>query len=387
MPHPVLKAAEAELGARLDHRGDLALLDGPRRCLLISRAEKTPRPDSPWIRATVEAVRVLLSRGETLVSGAGRTGYDAALWVCAENSGRAIVALAAEPGSCDDLPGILPRRHLLVWLRESPKDTAAAQALRDRLMGELADRAFAIHVRKSGNMAALAARMGERNIPVESFKSAGSPAPPVIALAQFETGTLADRRILPDANGWDYLTHFTREPDGAWPGEERGAYLRWLCAGVPFAPRDAFGALRRILSEKRIRACGRLMPGGAPMVCFTALHPTQTIPLRRWRSGLLRWSFTRYGLAIRKGALQRYAAQAVLYQTREAMQSAPLDARRFMQLQKSGKYEWSAEAEWRAASDVDLSNVPAESLLALVATVHEASDITRCFGVRAVAIE
>src|SRR5437868_320209 len=139
MTHPVLDTAAAALGVPLDYRGDLALLDGPRRCLLISRAEKSPRPDSPWLQATVDAVRESHARGETLVAGTGRIAYDAALWACAERGGRAIVALASAPDISDESQRIVPPKSLLFWPRETPKDSAAAQTLRDRLMGELSD--------------------------------------------------------------------------------------------------------------------------------------------------------------------------------------------------------------------------------------------------------
>jgi hypothetical protein len=383
MSHPVLDSASAALGVALETRGDLSLLDRARRCLLISRAEKSPQPDTPWVRATVEAVHELLARNEILVTGTGRTAYDAALWSCAERGGSAVVAFERAPNS---LPDIAPAKTLFVWPRQTPKDSAEAQLLRDRLMSELSVRAFAIHVRKTGNMAALAERMKLRGAPVEPFKAKDSPAP-AESISIEQPKLTSTRFALPDETDWTYLTHFTREPSGAWPGESQSDYLRWLCSGSPFAPRDSFASLFRILKEKRIRACGRLMPGGVPMVCFTELHPRQTVPLRRWRSGLLRWSFTQYGLALRKEVLLQHAARAVIYSDRKTIEATSPAAQCFMQVKSSGQHDWTIEEEWRIAGDLILVEIPQESMLALVSNVFEAEIVRSNFGVQAAVID
>jgi len=383
MTHPVLNDAAAALGVPLDFRGDPGLLDGSRRCLLISRAEKSPRPDSPWLQATVEAVRESRARGETLVAGSGRIAYDAALWACAERGDRAVVALVSAPDESNESQRIIPPQSLLVWPRETLKNSAASQTLRDKLMGELSDRAFAIHIRKTGNMASLAARFAQRGIEVEAFGATKSPAPPPALLNR---ANVDDITPLPDESGWAFLTHFTREPAGAWPGEAYDDYLRWLCSGGPYAPRDSFAALCRILKEMRLRACGRLMADHAPMVCFTELHPKQTVPLRRWRRGLLRWTFTKYGLAIRKNVLLEMGARPVTYASREVLEAVPANERRFTQIEKTEKYCWSAEAEWRVAGDIDLSTVPMHEMLAVVEFTHEAAYLSETFGVAATVI-
>ena len=183
-----------------------------------------------------------------------------------------------------------------------------------------------------------------------------------------------------------YLTHYTREPEGAWPGEARADYLRWLCGGVPFQRRDAFAALCRILSERLIRGNGRLMPGGAAMSCFTALPPANVLGLRRWRRGLLRWSFTPYAIALRKDAAVRFGCRAVVYADVEQIQNAPAAEREYMQRAVSGEYCWKEEAEWRVRGDVDLSRVDGTDLLALVETPGQAAFISERYSVAAKAI-
>jgi len=182
---------------------------------------------------------------------------------------------------------------------------------------------------------------------------------------------------------WDYLTHFTREPEGAWSGETRASYLDWLSGGAPFAPRDGFAALCRILREKRLRAGGKLLPSSTPMACFSALPPQQAGALRRWRKGLARWTFSHYGLAIRKETLIKLGAQPVRYVSREELRQAPAEERRFLQLAASQEFAWSSEAEWRVRGDINLAGLPASSLLALVTTPAEAQTLTAEFGLKA----
>jgi len=378
MVHPVLAAAEAAVGLQLEYQGELELLNEPRRTLLVSRGERAPTPDTPRLVAALAAVKQLVPRGETLVLGAGRSVYDAALWTCAQANGSAIVALTHSPDSETEWRTFFPARRLLVWPQTHSRSSARHR--RDLLMAWLADRAYRLHVRRAGHMEKLAAVLEQRRCVVEPWplpppaqQPGGDPNNGRLAM----TGALIQSHI-----AWHYLTHFTREPDGAWPGEPRVEYLRWLCSGSPYAPRNAFASLCRILQEKRFRACGRLMPDSTPMVCFTGAPPHAILKLRRWRPGLLRWSFTPYGLVLTKEALARLGAQPVSYVPRAAMSLATPAERRFMQRTHSSGADWAEEDEWRIAGDVDLSAFDPADLLALVTAPDEARTIEDTFGVR-----
>jgi hypothetical protein len=247
-------------------------------------------------------------------------------------------------------------------------------------MGWLADRAYSLHVRHAGHMEKLVRILGQRGCVVEEW-----PLPPTEA--RHPSGRLRSPLALSGIRiqshvAWHYLTHFTREPDGAWPGEPRVEYVRWLCSGSPFVPRDAFGALCHILEEKRLRACGRLIPGAVPMVCFTGAAPHAIMQLRRWRPGLLRWSFTPYGVAISKAALAGRGAKAVHYVSHHAFALATPAEQIFMQRRHSSDEDWSEEDEWRVMGDVDLSSFNPADMLALVAAPHEARKIEETFGLR-----
>lgn len=386
--HPVLEAAASVLQSPLQHSGDLSLLNAPRRVLLVSRAERSPSPTAPWLATTVAATRRLCAAGEILAAGTGRVAYDAALCACADSGGSAVVALlkAPDPGPH---PPWLPQRCLLVWpkspeLRARPSPHALLQ--RDLLAAWLADRGTAIHVRKAGNMATARALLEQRGCPIVRYEPLAVRGP--VAL-NFLTPAEPCRQDAGATADWDYLTHFTRAPDGAWPGEEHIDYLHWLCGGQTSRPRDAFAALCAILTEGRIRACGRLMPGRVPMACFTACRPSEVPALRRWRRGLLRWTFTRCGLAIRRSALEQLGVRPVAYvdgEARAAMRQAAPEVRRFMQRASSGGIDWSAECEWRVPGDVDLSRINRACLLALVEDASQAAHVAAAYGIQALAI-
>ena len=404
MSHIVLKNAEAALNVELDYRGDVSLLHQPRRTLLISRGERNPNPATPWIGATISAVEKLVGDGEVLVTGFGRLAYDLALWVCQKINGHAIVVLEHPPNVEHGLNQYLPTRHLLCWPR-LPQMCRERKSLkkkermlqRDLLMGWISDRAYAIHVRPSGQMAEIARLLQTRRCLVEGSATVqaahGTKRPSEHNVSNFQSVAKdsANRRDAgapgiqwgKSAGNTAYLTHFTREPDGAWPGEDRQDYLKWLCSGVSHAPRDSFAALCRILTEKRVRACGRLIGNSDPMVCLTACSPQEVVSLRRWRSGLMRWSFTSYGVAISKEVLLGLGAKPVLYTTLEIMRATPPGERRFMQLQHSKAGDWSLEEEWRIEGDIDLSLLNPSDMIAVVTTMSEVAFIRNAFGIDA----
>ena len=382
MDHPLLTAAAEALGIRLQARGDAALLDRPRRMLLLSRAEKFPQPDAPWLLDTLTAVQRCHEQHEVLVTGLDRLAYDAARFAAAERD-LPIIVVASQPLADDAELNSLTRRHLVVSPRD-PVPEALAPRQRDRVIAQLCDRAWSIHVRKAGVMSELAEQLRARQVPVEPFATSkppkqalqldNSPAPPE---------SLLDVSALSE---WPYLTHFTRDPDAPWPGEKRADYLRWLCGGAGSPRRDAFATLCRMLDERRIRACGRLIPDRAPMVCFTA-RPAHTVgALRRWRRGLVRWNFTPYGLCLPRAQLIKFGAKPVTYAARDALDDAPAAQRPFMQLDRSADHDWTREEEWRIPGDVALDACDPGALVACVPHPAEARELHARYRLRSIVL-
>jgi hypothetical protein len=186
--------------------------------------------------------------------------------------------------------------------------------------------------------------------------------------------------LQPSASEWDFLTHYTREPDGPWPGEGRAAYLEWLACGPLDGRREAADALRRILSQGRILGSGRLMPSRTPMVSFTARPPEALADLMRWRRGLRRWTFRPYGIAVRREALAALGARPVRYVSEEELKRLSPAARKFAQKHAPPRADWSDEAEWRLPDDLDLTALPRAAVKILVPTTDEARAFAAEFG-------
>jgi len=385
---------------RVDHlilQGHKDLLRAPRRCLLVSRTARQPVPNTPWVQAVVAAVRTASQAGEVLVTGAGREPFDLALHVCAQAGGACIVVLEAAPELCvhwSETRTILPANHLLAWPIEG---SASPLFERDHQMALLADRATSIQVRKGGHMEGLATELRQRNVTIASGP-VYAPPPQMRSPIKPARRTESQPAFVPDpALRLDgaYLCHFTREPDGPWPGESYVEYLGWLAGGTSVeagnvaeraGPRDAAQTLARILRMRRLLASGRLMPAKTPLVSFSARTPHELLERIAWRRGLRRWTFRPYGLAVRQSALEALGARPVRYLSPSELKTLPADARLFGQKHQPPGCDWSGEAEWRLRGDLDLSTLRPGDFLALVPTPEEARAFEREFGVKTLAL-
>lgn len=349
--------------------GDRALLGAPRRALLCSRMPRAPRPATPWVRAVVASSEQMARGREVLVTGVGRTPYDLALFACKQAGGAAIVVLEAPPP--EGLPPVfdtlLPERRLLVWSAQAPADGKERLALRDAHIGALATAATAIALRKGGNMAAVAAALRIRGAPVDESHA--------VKIARAPTRQALLPPILQRPGAWDSLTHFTRACDGAWPDEGLSEYIAWLAGGPLDSARDAFDALRRICSMRRVLGSGRLMPARTPMVSFSEKPPWALAERMTWRRGLAHWTFQPYGVAVKRAALKHLGARAVAYLPPKHLEALPPSERLYAQRHDPPKTDWSPEAEWRLRGDLDLSALKSDEWFALVPTEAEAAEL------------
>ena len=233
-------------------------------------------------------------------------------------------------------------------------------------------------------MEAVAEALRARGCPVEAW-DAPAREPPSLD-ARHNAPAAAETQALGAASpitAWDGLTHYTREPDGAWPDETRAQYLEWLARGPLDSRREAPDALRRILATGVIAASGRLMPGAAKMVSFTARTPAEVLTLHRWRKGLRRWDFRPYGVAVRRDVLESLGARPVAYLPEVELGRLAAEARLFAQRHEPPRCDWSGEAEWRLPGDLKLASLPREAVRILVPTRAEAAVFGAEFGYEA----
>lgn len=368
----LLLSAQRHFGVTLSIHGNPDLLRLTRRMLLVSRQNNTPQPDSPWLRALLGAARDAARTGSVLVCGCERLGYDLPRWVFENESGAGLVLIKHRSESYS------PTKTPALVVEFETHDAQEIPVLRDKLVAHFSNAASVIAIRENGNMAELAAAFAARGVELDHRFETRTPAP--------EPHRWPARGITPyPASPWEYVTHFTREPLGAWPGETYTEYVKWLCTASKDERRDDAAALRRILLQRRIVGSGRFIRGGAPMVCWTALPPQGVASLRGWRKGLRRWNFTPYGIAIHRRAFQTLNARPVRYCSESELDHASQEDATYMQLANSGGYDWSREQEWRSAGDADLSAIAPADMLILTHTRDEADRFSDAFHIPALA--
>jgi len=276
-----------------------------------------------------------------------------------------------------------------------------APPARDRAVVLLSDQVWVLHVRPGGHI--------ERLVRQRLADPAAAPGSVILAQGEglvpgplgdalLRLGAVAwepkrsniprspsDQRVVPPASTqrlphlvpWPFLIHTTRRCDGAWPDQEEMEYLDDLILGRPAADHSAYATLERIVRQRRIRASGRAIRGGAEVVSFTSVAPDALLPLRVFRPHRRRWDFQRYGLCIRRDWLARRGARPVYYGDDALWRQLPTTERPFFQRRRSpgtGRQKplvWTVEREWRHLGDIDLAELPPEAAWLFAATDAE----------------
>ncbi|MFH1114501.1 MAG: hypothetical protein V1792_11320 [Pseudomonadota bacterium] len=183
------------------------------------------------------------------------------------------------------------------------------------------------------------------------------------------------------------LVHYTRSCPGPWPGQTMAEYCRSLIAGHGDAAHTAFDTLIRILREGLIRGSSRMIRGTVPVVSFTECLPPDLFPLIKWRTGLARWSFEPYGIAVEKEVLLKLGARRVVYGDEKVYESLPPEERYRFQLLGSAGKDWSGEREWRLRGNLDIKNIEREDMVVVVRTMREAASVEERFALAVIAAD
>ncbi|MEJ5348265.1 MAG: hypothetical protein WHS46_06215 [Desulfosoma sp.] len=168
------------------------------------------------------------------------------------------------------------------------------------------------------------------------------------------------------------LFHYTRSCPGPWPGQSRCAWAEDLLKAKPWADHTALDTLWHILSEGRVRASGRLIRHGIPVVSWTRVAPGDLSKLIRWNPALIRWTFEPYGIAVTKQVLQELGAKPVIYAREEDYAKISAKDRFRFQLHQPGRISWKREREWRLPADLFLDELDPETWWAFVPSHEEA---------------
>ncbi len=241
---------------------------------------------------------------------------------------------------------------------------------------ESADSFIAVSVRENGNMLRIgldAIRMGKEVLvlmpPKNTASSRGNSILidhgarrfdlPISLLAPQVPAMGRPSATEPPAG---FLWHCVRSRDGPWPGQSADDYYASLLDDAPGAAHSPRDALDRILAEGRIRACGRMIRGGYPVVCFSARNPRELYSMRRYKSALLRWDFEPFAVGIRTEAAVAAGVRPVKYLHPDEFQNLGEDERYLFQKHDPPEVDYTTEEEWRMQRDVELNRFASSDL-------------------------
>lgn len=347
-----------------------------RALIVSSTPSKHPTGGLAWVRATIAAVDELAPQGTTFITSLGTAPWDLVLCSAGQAGARVhVIAPVPKNASTAELARITQdyglRPELTTWEPlHSMKSTGRRKDVwtqRDETAFAAADIVFPISIKPGGRieswLAHCQATVDDRfRVPWQ--KPDAAP----------RTWTSPGPWIAPSQWPQDALLHLTRSSDGPWPAESMRSYWSAVASSKTRYPRDGFSTLCRILEERRIRASQFRIRARAATVSLTALDPSQTHGLFRWRSRFARYSFEPYAIAVARQAAVRLGARAVRYD--DGAQNAAPDPFR----QGRGEHaHWEAEQEWRTQGDLDLSAISPAELGAIAATDEEAGILRERF--------
>ena len=125
------------------------------------------------------------------------------------------------------------------------------------------------------------------------------------------------------------------------------------------------------------------MPDNIATVSFSALAPTEIIPLIRWRARFKQFSFEPYGIGIREEIALQYNIQPVIYYDKRLL--VKVDSDLLYLTQSIGTItDWRHEKELRHKSDFDFSKISKNDLVLFCYSKDEATELENKFGIRTI---
>jgi hypothetical protein len=353
--------------------------------ILLSRQAIRPCGNTPWVKQTVRAVEYARRNGYRVCSSTGMQTWELItalastekvplkLFVQAEGEQAATRKELSDQFSFD--PGLVD----FVFMENSDKgDKEARLSVRDSRIVEESDVLVPISISEGGNIIRLLeeARSGGKRV-IEDFRIRYETREEPIAYHFDSEGLCTEIRGITN----EYITHWTRVSNGAWPGEMLSDYYADIARSDHY-PRTALDTLIRIISTRRIIASPRHMPGNIPTVSLTELPPIEVLPLMRWRSRYMQMSFEPYGVGIRRERALQFGVVPVRYYDRKN-DSGYSNSPEWLRQSIGEKSDWRQEKEYRCLGDLRLDEIPDKDMIVYCRVRDEAAELTRRFGLLA----
>ena len=392
LKHLVITPALLDPNSMVAVIGDLSKFSPHRIAVINSRQRRLPSADDPWLAATAAAVDRAISSNATIISSVGMIIWEWVVWNTARQHGYQIIVMPrSRVGTLQDRARQiihdfdLDAGRTAFLMPFSPKDKPFRRLVypeRDRWVIALAHSIRPVAVNRSGTISRLLSELALSKIIDTSCQIAVSNVrrqKDVLKLLVSKTPNpengMESRHGTSDwKDSRKYLTHWTRACHGPWPGEYSTDFYMDLHRSKTGYPRDGISTLRRMLTECKIRASGRMMPGGAPMISLTATSPDELLKIIRWRPGYIRWNFEPYGISIRKEILESLGAKKVIYGTKNHFEGLDSPQRPFFQRITQDK-DWSVEKEWRLPGDLSLGGLNSNDVVVWVLNSDQVTEI------------
>jgi hypothetical protein len=359
--------------------------------ILLSRQGLRPHGGLGWVKKTLEAIDWFKEHEITLVDSVGTPTWELVAAAGSMKGCRTRLVIPIEFGEDFDETKAIWEKELnlndvMTEFIECPppktrQDKAAQMRLRDQMVCNEADLLFPISIRPGGTLEKLLRAQEKASKQIDDdFLVPYEPGAEKFAY------TLDPSEASPQIQsiGSDYVIHWTRASNGAWPTERVIDYYHALIESDSY-PRSAFAGLMNIVSSGRIVASSKHIRDGAATVAFSLQPPVEMIPLMRWRARYRQMSFEPYGIGIPVEMAEDLGIRRVKYIDSTGDPERKKDNIVRWLTQSSGKRsDWSVEKEYRHRGDLDLSDIPPEKLLLICRTEDEAAEARRVTGLRAI---
>lgn len=365
---------------------------GRYAALLLSRQHLRPNRRSTWVCAAREAVDWVRTLGFGVTSSIGMQTWEMVTTI-ALGAGlplRLVVpSTSAEEydAHCQFARGQFDINSRNVTFipacgENTEVDSKRIQLLRDHAVIDHSDLLLPLSVRPRGNMARLISRAEASGKVVERRFDSGPPQEGQLSRFEIETNSINPEI---DLIGCDYLIHWTRATNGAWPGEKLVELYHKVLRSDMW-PHDGFATLRHIIEERRIRATSDNMPDGIDSVSFSDLAPRAVLPLMTWRARYNRMAFEPYGIGIRKISRPAGMIHPVIYY--DPKKGKAPDRENYWRSQSIGRVtDWRGEHEYRHRGDVHLADIEDVDIVVICGTADEAKILRRTTSYRIIAMQ
>lgn len=366
----------------------------PRKRALILNSRQSARPmgRDQWIINTGLAVKEAVARGHMLLTSVGMNSWEIALYFASKHGADQIIYLPAERGV--EYGWIIKfyieqfhlNERLIEWrfieTNYANHNLNNFQAMRDSIILHDADVIFPISIRAGGNLDLLIKESrGEQSRIVGDFtvKYEARRRPCKIEIDPLGIDRNIDRLLE------NYIIHWTRACNTAWPGETLYAYYDDMVHSTDRYMRSGCDTLKRMLNEKKLRASSMHYRKGMAAVAFSALKPSEAVRLMRWRARYRGMTFEPYGIAVERLFAEGFGVKKVFYGRAEMYQYLEEENRPYFQ-NIGTKGFWLPEKEFRHIGDVDLNLIPPDKFKVIVRLKEEIADVRQIYGGEAIAL-